>query len=259
MKVSDIKRAIESFAPTYLAEEFDNVGLLVGDENRDVTSCLLTLDVDINVAREAVNKGANLIISHHPVILKSIKQITADTPEGRLLLYLIENKISVYSAHTNLDSASGGINDMITELLGLENCTPLQGRDDTGLGRVGELPGEMTISQLCEKLKIIFSMPYIRFSGSAESKVSRVAVCSGGGGSLLEDAIKLSSDVYITGDIKYNGAREAEDNAMHIIEVGHFESEILATEIFENIIKDALGDNIELHLTESNTNVFNSM
>lgn len=259
MNVSDVKRAIEGYAPTFLAEEFDNVGLLVGDENNEVTSVLLTLDVDIDVAEEAVQKGANLIVSHHPIMFSPIKRITTETPEGRLLLYLIENKISVYSAHTNLDSAAGGLNDLIAALLELSNCHPLSGDGETGLGRVGELPQEITLSTLCEKLKVIFSLPHIKFSGELVNIVKRVALCSGGGGSILEDALKSYADVYITGDIKYNGARKAADAGMHIIDVGHYESEILAPKLFERIIRDSLGDLITLHITKANVNIFNTI
>jgi dinuclear metal center YbgI/SA1388 family protein len=257
MKVLDVKRAIEGFAPTYLAEEFDNVGLLVGDENREVTSVLITLDVDMGVAKEAVSKGANLIISHHPVIFDPVKRITADTPGGRLLMYLIENKISVYSAHTNLDSAAGGLNDVIANLLELSDTSPLGNEGETGLGRAGELPREMTVSELCEKLKNIFSLPCIRFSGEAGRKVSRVALCSGGGGSLVEEAVLSNADVYISGDIKYAGVRDAESKGLSIIEVGHYESEILSTGLFERIIKDALGEKVTVRKTQANKNVFN--
>lgn len=108
MKICDIADIIERYAPLSLALDFDNVGLLIGDRNKDVSRVLLTLDIDEEVARNAFEIGAELIISHHPIMFNPIKKITADTPEGRCLLYLIKNNISVYSAHTNLDAASGG-------------------------------------------------------------------------------------------------------------------------------------------------------
>ena len=125
MRIADVIRRIESYAPTSLAESYDNVGLLFGDNMREITSALLTLDVDIDVAHEAAEYGANLIVSHHPLIFNPIKTITADSAVGRCLLFLAENKISVYSAHTNLDSAEGGLCDLMAAMIGIENTSPV--------------------------------------------------------------------------------------------------------------------------------------
>ena len=146
MRIADVIRRIESYAPTSLAESYDNVGLLFGDNMREITSALLTLDVDIDVAHEAAEYGANLIVSHHPLIFNPIKTITADSAVGRCLLFLAENKISVYSAHTNLDSAEGGLCDLMAAMIGIENTSPvLPGTGGEGLGRVGLLPDDMKL------------------------------------------------------------------------------------------------------------------
>lgn len=257
MKISEITDVLNTYAPLSLAESFDNVGLLVGDENRDVTDVLLTLDVDMGVAREAVSLGAGLIISHHPVIFDPLKSINANTPMGRLLMYLIENKISVYCAHTNLDAAIGGLNDLLARLISLESCSPLKpGEDDTGLGRVGFLPEKTSVLALAKKIKQILGIQSVRFTGNPDDMVEKVALCSGGGASLVFDAIQSGADVYISGDIKYNAARDALENGMRIIEVGHYESEILAAQLMKKILEDELKGRIVTHIATANTNVF---
>lgn len=254
MRISDVMRIIEDYAPTSLAEDFDNVGLLVGDEGIEVTGALLSLDVDLGVAAEAKARGANLIISHHPIIFDPVKSITANTPMGRCLMFLIQNEISVYCAHTNLDSAAGGLNDLIAALLELEHTEPIKDNGSgEGLGRVGTLAQPLTMEALAGSLKKKFKVPFIRYSGGANDVVSRAAVCSGGGGGLLEYISQTHADVYITGDLKYNDARAAAAQGINIIEVSHYDSEILAPQLFEKI----LGDNVKTFITESNVNVFN--
>jgi len=257
MKIYEVTEIIDKYAPLELAEDFDNVGLLIGNKNDEVSGVLLTLDVDMSVAEEATKLGVNLIISHHPLIFNPLKKITSDTPEGRCILYLIQNNISVYAAHTNFDSALGGLNDLIAALLGLHNTKPLCPKENgEGLGRVGNLKEQMTLTELASKVKEILNIPIIKFSGSPEDVISSVAICSGGGGSMVEDAIKSGADVYISGDIKYNNVREAMEYGLRIIEVGHYESEILASKLFQKILSDSLGDEIVTHITIANKNIY---
>ena len=254
MKIYEVMAELENYAPTGLAEDFDNVGLLVGDKNRDVTSVLLTLDVDMGVAREAKAKGANLIVSHHPMMLDGIKKITTDTPLGRCLNYLIENKIAVYAAHTNLDSTQGGLNDILAGLIGLQNSMPLTGdMADSGLGRVGNFEAPTTIAELAQKLKSLLNLPYIRFTGSGNDEVICAAVCSGSGAGLIGEVIRAGAQVYITGDMKYHNVRDAADEGVNIIQVGHYDSEIIAPQLFRQILEPA----VKTHIAETNKNIFN--
>ena len=254
MKISDVCAELEEYAPLSLAEDFDNVGLLVGRGDEDVTSVLLTLDVDMAVAHEAKELGANMIVSHHPIIFEPVKRINTQAPLGELLLYLIENRIDVYAAHTNLDSAKGGINDVLAGLIGLKACVPLLGESaETGLGRIGELEESVKTCELASKLKTILGLPYIRFTGNGQKTIKRVALCSGGGGSLLHDAIESGADIYITGDLKYHNVRDAVDCGIDIIEVGHYDSEIIAPRLFQKI----LSPKFKTHLTTANKNIFN--
>ena len=256
MKIFDVCAEIESYAPLNLAEDFDNVGLIVGNSGEDVTSVVLTLDVDMEVAQEAKELGANLIVSHHPLIFEPVNQINNSSPIGRLLLYLIENRIAVYSAHTNLDSAKGGLNDILAGIAGLEDCVPLTGEnEESGLGRIGKAQAGTTVEILAKRLKAVLGLPYIRFTGDGQREVVRVALCTGSGGSLVKDAIKNSAQVYITGDMKYHGVREAVDSGLNIIELGHYDSEITATRLFEKILSPI----VKTHITKVNTNIFNTI
>ncbi|MBO4898131.1 MAG: Nif3-like dinuclear metal center hexameric protein [Clostridia bacterium] len=256
MKISDVLLRLENYAPIPLAEEYDNVGLMVGDADTSFKAALLTLDVDINVAEEAKKCGANLIISHHPLIFSPLKRITSDTAEGQCLLYLIKNNIAVYSAHTNLDSAAGGLNDLLAAILGLQDVSPLSGEDtDTGIGRVGCLPAPLTMDGLSRDIMKKFALPAVRFTGEGDDLISRVALCTGGGASLIDEAVSAFADVYITGDIKYHNAREACERGINLIELSHYDSEIIVTRLFKRI----LGDDIKTYISEANKNVFSTL
>ncbi len=256
MNVTDVMHVLEKYAPKTLQEDFDNVGLLVGEKNAEVKTVLLTLDVDMDVAVEAKAVGAEMIISHHPLIFNPIKAITDETPEGRCLLYLIQNHIAVYAAHTNLDSAAGGLNDLAAQFLNLSNTKPITGMEGAGLGRIGNLPEEMTVGDLADKIKKIYRLPYIRFSGKADTPVVRVALCTGSGGSLLPDVLAAGADVYITGDVKYEVARSAAAWGLPIIELGHYESEYIVVDLLEKILTNFGNMPLCIYKSKTNKNVF---
>ena len=252
MRISEISDIIESYAPGMLAEDYDNVGLLLGNGEREAKKVLLSLDVDEFVAEEAVRWGADMIVCHHPIMFSPIKKITSETSEGRCILKLIENKIALYAAHTNLDSAKGGLNDLMCEILSLENCSPLSGDSDTGIGRVGDLPYEMTLGELAERVKELFSLDCVRYSGAANRKVKTIALCSGGGGSLVYDAVSSGADVYISGDLKYNNVRDLVFSGMGFVEIPHYSSEIFAPRLFEKLLQDV----VETRISQCNVNIF---
>ncbi|MDD6307948.1 MAG: Nif3-like dinuclear metal center hexameric protein [Clostridia bacterium] len=256
MKVSDIVSVMEKYAPPALAEGFDNVGLMVGEMCAPVTTVLLSLDVGMEVAVEAKAVGAECIISHHPLLFDAPKQITDETPQGRLLLYLIQNRIAVYSAHTNLDSVSGGLNDLAANMLGLKQLAPIIGEAGEGLGRIGQLPAEMTVSELADQIKNLYKLPCIRYSGDGNKKIASVALCTGGGGSLVKDAIAKNCEVYISGDISYGKAREAHAAGMAIIELGHYESECIVVDLMEKILTDFGHLSPVIYKSRANKNIF---
>ncbi len=259
MQIYEIINAIEQYAPLEWASSFDNVGLMIGDKFREVNEILLTLDVDLEVAMEAKALGAELIISHHPLIFNPIKRITADSPEGKCLLFLAENKIAVYSAHTNLDSAPGGLNDLAAQFLRLNNTSPLETEEGPGIGRIGDLSGTVSLEILAAEIKRIYRLPYIRYIGKGQRTVRRVALCTGSGGDLSDIARKKGADVYITGDIKYNVARDAAAEGLAVIELGHYESEYIVVDLLEKIISEYAGIQIPMHKSRANKNVFTNL
>ncbi len=259
MQIYEITNAIEKYAPRELAASFDNVGLMLGDDARQTDAVLLALDVDIDVAVEAKAMGASLIISHHPLIFNPLKQITAHSPEGRCLLYLAENQIAVYAAHTNLDSAPGGLNDLAAQLLQLESTKVLEGELEAGIGRVGTLPHPLSLARLAEEIKCLYRLPFIRVIGNPEKEIKKVALCTGSGGDLVANAVEKGADAYITGDIKYNVAREAAAAGLSVLELGHYESEYIAVDLLEKIITQYAGLSVPVYKSRANKNVFKTL
>ena len=259
MRIYEITNAIEQYAPREMAASFDNVGMMLGDKNREVTTVLLTLDIDLSVAMEAKAMGAELIISHHPLIFHPVKSMTNETPEGKCLLFLAENKIAVYSAHTNLDSAPGGLNDLAAQLLQLENIGALETAESAGLGRIGTLSVPMTLEALAGEVKRLYCLPFIRYIGEAEKRISRVALCTGSGADMISFAKEKGADVLITGDIKYSAARNAAAIGLSVIELGHYESEYIVVDLLEKIITYYGGKDVQLYKSRANKNVFKTI
>ncbi len=256
MKIKEIIKVIEEFAPKNLASDFDNVGFLIGDKETEVSCVLTTLDVTMEVAKEAAKMGAGLIITHHPLIFAPQKSITADTVTGEIIVYLMKNNIAVYAAHTNMDSTNGGINDVMAQKLKLQDVTTLEPHPEgCGIGRVGTL--DTTMEELCNTVIREFSVPAVRYTGKKDDKIKKVALCSGSGSDdeLLLYAKEAGADVYITGEIKYHHALDAYAKGLNLIELGHFESEHFVADIFADVIQKNLKD-VKV-LVSKHSNIFN--
>ncbi|MBQ9097783.1 MAG: Nif3-like dinuclear metal center hexameric protein [Clostridia bacterium] len=257
MILQEIIYKIESFAPLAMACDGDNPGLMFGKKDKEISKVLVALDVDLGVIREAKEKDADLILTHHPLMFDPIRQINETTPAGRCLLELADGNIALYSAHTNLDSAKGGLNDIFAEKLGILGTKPIEVTytDENGIsygiGRVGTIEEEMTLTEFAAFVCKKFGLPSTNFVGDGNAKVKTVAVCSGSGGSLLSE---VSADVYVTGDIKYSNARNAADSGQNLVIAGHYETEICAMEVFKEILSDLP---LEVIFSEANKNVFN--
>ena len=260
MILQEIIDKLENFAPPVMASEGDNVGLIFGSRKKQVNKVLLALDIDLGVAQEAAEMGADLIITHHPLMFDPIRKINDDTPVGECIVKLAENGIALYSAHTNLDSAPGGINDKFAQLLGIENTKPIEitytdkDGNSFGIGRIGNLKSEMTLLEfaafVCEK----FGIESTSFVGCGNDPVKTVALCSGSGGSFISKELAVQADVYVTGDIKYSNARNAAETGLNIVVAGHYETEIVCMQIFKEILNELP---LELVFSKANTNVFN--
>ena len=248
--VKSLTYAIEKAAPLELAEEWDNAGLQVGSENMQVTAVLTALDCDMRTVLEAEKLGCNMIVTHHPLIFHPLNFVTDETETGRVVLALAKKGIALYSAHTNLDCASGGINDYLCGKIGLKS---VKVQEDVGGGkliRIGKVTPQ-SFEAFARTLAKSFGKKYIRCVGNPAKVIETVGICSGGGGDYIAE-MPGKCDVFVTGDVKYHSARSAEEAGLCLAVLEHYESEICAEEIFENILKDT---GVKVYKSESNRNV----
>ncbi len=229
MKVSDILKYMEQLAPSYMKMDWDNVGLLCGDPDQQVSKILVALDPFEDVCREAHEIGAQLVLTHHPLIFRPCKTVTESDPVGRSIRYLIKHDISAINAHTNLDCAPGGVNDVLAQMLGLSSVEVIdpQGTDSQGrawgLLRKGETE-EQPLEDFLAKVKEKLHCPGLRFV-SGGKPVHHVAVGGGACGSELMDAVLAGCDTFVTSDLKYNQFWDAGDLGINLIDAGHFYTE----------------------------------
>ena len=242
-RVQNIIDGLEALAPGHLAEDWDNVGLQVGHPEWPAGKVLVALDPSPAVVEEAIREDATTIVTHHPLIFRPLRCLNLSTATGRLIQRLVDKRVAVITAHTNLDSVSGGVNDVLVEMLALQNVTVLQPLADdqhTGLGRVGALPQPVDFESLVRDIKARLALNHIRYAGQPDAPVRRVAVCSGSGGSLIEQFLESSADVYVTGDVRYHDAREIEAHRRGVIDIGHFESEHIIVRRLAKLLGDRL-------------------
>lgn len=261
MTVKDITNLLEELAPLSWAEEFDNVGLLVGDPQSTVSGILVSLDTLENVVEEAIAKNANMIVSFHPIIFKGLKQLTPTDYVSKVVLKCIHNGISIYSMHTALDNASLGVNHEIAERLGLQkvevlinnpNLKPQTPDGALGMGRIGLLPEAMEERDFLKHLKAIFSTPCIKHSQLVGKKIKKVAVLGGSGAFAIDNAKYCKADAYVTSDLKYHDFFKAENNIL-LADIGHYESEQFTKNLLVGYLKKKI-PNFAISLSESNTN-----
>ncbi len=242
MKIKEVLSHLEQKFPLSYQEDFDNCGVQCGDKEQEITGVLVCFEMSDATINEAIQLGANLVISHHPLILKKgIQKIEPTNRVGRIICKALENRMVLYSMHTNLDSAPGGINDLFAAKLGLQEVevlSPLPTEEGAvGLGRVGVLPEAVQAEQFLKKVKETFGVQAVRYYGDLSKAVRRVAVCGGGGSSFIALAVAAKADIYVTGDIKYHDFHTA-DRRMIIADIGHLESEQFAKEIIYNELKE---------------------
>ena len=219
--VNDIYAQLCALAPLELQMDFDNSGFLLGHGGQTVRKALLALDVTTEVVDEAIALGAELIISHHPVIFNAVKAITDGSPDGAKLLRLIENRVAVISMHTNLDIAQGGVNDVLLAALGASSEGAL---DKDGCGRVGALKEAMPMPEFMSLCKVALGTGGLRYYDSGRA-VRQIAVMGGSGGDCVRDAFNLGCDTYVTADIKYHQFLEAKELGLNLIDADHFGTE----------------------------------
>ena len=242
--IQDIIVAIEEFAPRDWQEPWDNAGVQVGcDLERECTGVLLTLDVSEVAVSEAVRAGANLIVSHHPLIFAELKAITEATPVERTVREAILNGIVVYSAHTNMDAAPGGVNGKLAEMLGLRDVEPLvpglqrAERGRVGMGAIGSLPEAMEVERFLDRIKEVIGIPHLRHSALATKTVQRIALCGGNGTEFIGVALERGAELYLTSDIKYHQLFDAgAAGLLTLVDGGHYQTERHVVELFYALI-----------------------
>ena len=264
MKIKEIIDALEIFAPLPLQDGFDNAGLQVGLTDVEATGALLCLDVTEEVVEEAINQGINLIISHHPLMFRGYKSITGKDYTERCIMTAIKNEIAIYSMHTNLDNAEDGVNFKIAEKIELEQVRLLQphpvkvkegGHEYTvmaGSGVVGELTLAEDALTFLQRIKSVFRVDCLMHNELLQRPISKVVICGGAGDFLLDDAIALEADAFLTGEMHYH-QYFGHEQELQIAVLGHYQSEQFTKEIFYSIIGETFPD-LPVFMTAIDTN-----
>ena len=245
--VADVIEIMESLAPPWLAEDWDNVGLQIGNPQLPAKRIWIALDPIPKVIKAACKHNVDILITHHPLIFRPLKRIDLNTPVGGIIQMAVQHQLAVYSAHTNFDIVKDGVNDILGQRLQLQNLDILHPvkpdvaaldesenfvhkNNSYGIGRIGTLSETVSLKTLVSMVKKELELDYVKVAGNLKKKVFRVAVCSGSGSSLMKAFLSSNADVYISGDIHYHDARDAEAVQRAIIDIGHFASEHLLVE-----------------------------
>ncbi len=260
VKLNKILEFLSNLAPFEYAESYDNIGLLVGDKEREINKVMITLDADEKVVNDAFKKECELIISHHPLIFTPLKKIITDDSISRTVIDLIKNDISLISMHTNFDSVESGLCDLfLDKVADTKQRIALHGDEINGCGRIAELKNSTTLMNLLNIVKKEFNLNSLRYIGNKEKKIEKIAVCNGGGADFIYNAKEMGADVYISGDIKYHHARFAYENDISLIEVPHYEAEIIFCKYLKEILEKHFRNKLDICVTDKNINVWNNI
>lgn len=269
MKIIEVLDALEHFAPLPLQEDYDNAGLQVGLTEGEVSGALLCLDVTEAIVDEAISKGCNVIVSHHPLIFRKLKRVSGEDYVQRTVMKAIKHDVAIVSMHTNMDAVYGGVNFKIAEKLGLKvqgfinHDAPVQTVDpETALAAGKSLAGEgviatfgnnaMAAGAFIEKIRTVFDVRCVMGNELLRRPIRTVAICGGAGDFLLGDAVKAGADAFITGEMHYHQYFGCEQQ-LQIAVIGHYQSEQFTKEIFRDIIERQC-PGVRCEMSEINTN-----
>ena len=235
--LKDIFDTLDRMAPFSIAQDWDNSGLQIGTFSKEIKKIFISLDPSLKALQEASRRQAQLLLTHHPLIFGSLFCIDGDVYPGNVITEALRTNIAVLAAHTNLDVARGGINDMLADLFDLLEVEILEMETDSeqggiGLGRLGSLEKPLALSEIIERAKQVLDVEKVGVVGSKDSRVKRVAVVGGSGGGMVSLASKKGADLLITGDISHHEARKAEDLGLALLDGGHFSTEKAALHLF---------------------------
>lgn len=227
MQIKNMISVIEDTYPGSYALDWDNVGLLIGRDDKEISKVYIALDATDQVIAQAVSAEADMIITHHPLIFSALKQVNNKDFIGRRILKLIQNDISCYAMHTNYDVLE--MSERSAQLLRLEECSILRvtkeadgGNREQGIGRIGSINKKQQLKNYCEYVKECFALECVKVFGEMESLVERVAIAPGSGAGMVEDAIQSGANVLITGDIDHHTGIDAVARGLNIIDAGHY-------------------------------------
>jgi dinuclear metal center YbgI/SA1388 family protein len=247
--VADILKLIETFAPTYMKEPWDNVGLNCGRMSKEVRKILVALDASTEACHEAAEIGADLLLTHHPLLFHALPTVTDESSIARSVMILVKNNISHFCAHTNLDAAEGGVNDVLAEVLGLENAAPFA-EGLWGVMRAGEVR-EQSLQEFLAFVKEKLHTPGLRYCDTGKP-VHKVAVGGGGCAGGWYEALKAGCDTFVTSDPKYNEYWDAYDQGLNMIDAGHFYTENPVCYVLAAKLREAFPA-LEVKIAESHT------
>ncbi len=260
IKIKDITDCLEIVAPLHWQEDYDNAGLIIGNKEEKCTGVIICLDVFKQTLLEAIDKGCNMIVAHHPFIYKGLKKIDFDRQINDILKLAFTHNIAIYAAHTNMDNAKTGVSYMLSKALEVENICRLEKsrfpneENFWGGGAIGELKSETMVKEYLLRIKKNLGIGAIKYIGDEKKKIKRIGFCGGSGSFLIENAIDKGCDIYLTGDLKYHDYLSNEDKIV-LADIGHFESEKFIKQRFFDIISEKICNFAPLYLSDENNRV----
>lgn len=260
MKLENIIEIMEKAAPLFLKESYDNVGLMVGDRNSDITKILVALDCTKEVIEEAKEIGAELILTHHPLIFNKPSSITEDTLQGEKIRALIKNDISLYSSHTNWDKVKNGLNDEFVTILGFNSGEILEhdsNMDGSGVGRKVVLAKPEKVENIIKTIKEKVNLKTIRIVGDINKEVRTIGFINGSGEDYFEMCIKEGIELVITGDTTYHYASDFKEKGLIILDIGHFNCEWpVLINLSNKVLKPVKDEGIEIIISKKSTDPY---
>lgn len=261
MKLKDITQYLESIAPLRFQENYDNSGLIVGQSDMQISSALISLDATEEVIEEAITKGCNLVISHHPIVFRGIKKFSENNYVHRAIIKAIKHDVALYAIHTNLDNVLRyGVNEKLAHKLKLNHVEVLKPHPsskmetdyEVGAGALGSLPTSMSSMTFINHVKNSLGIKQVRHTKALNQNIDRVAVCGGVGSFLLPSAKGAEAQAFVTADYKYHEFFDADDRIL-IVDVGHYESEYYTIELIHELLSKKFA-NFAAHYTKVITN-----
>ena len=242
MTVGDIQKKLDAHSPERCACGWDNVGLLVGDADMEVTRIYVALDATDEVIAHAIEQDCQMIVTHHPMIFSGLKRVVTSDFTGRRVMDLVSHGIALYAMHTNFDICK--MAELAALKLGLSDTEPIEvtGEDEdgpVGIGRVGRLPQTLRLRAFAEEVRDVFGISHVRVFGDPVERVRRAAVCPGSGKSDIDAAIEKGADVYVTGDIDHHSGIDANMKGLCVIDAGHYGVEHIFIEYMRRYLESA--------------------